>query len=104
MSFLAWLRCFLTSPDAEEHLTAKLHLRSKLWLIKLKARNLLRRRRCCPECGGRPIIWGGRTGYICFCGCGHCRLLCQGRVMKEAIRDWNARRNMYKDGEPLSNR
>jgi hypothetical protein len=100
MSFWLWLRCYLTSPVAEERLTAKLHLTSMLGLRVLKARNLLRKRRRCPECGRRPIIWGG-TRYICFCGCGHCRSYCQGRVMKEAIRDWNARKNMYKDGKPV---
>jgi len=99
VSFWAWLRCYLTSADAEERLTAKLHLKSKLGLIKLKAMNLLRWRRRCPECGKRPIIWGSPV-YICFCGCGHCRLHCMGSTMKEAIHAWNARETVYKNGKP----
>ncbi|MCL2106430.1 MAG: Lar family restriction alleviation protein [Oscillospiraceae bacterium] len=100
MSFWVWLRCYLTSPVAEERLAAKIHLTSMLGLRVRKARNILRRRRRCPECGRRPIIWGNPR-YICFCGCGHCILHCRGRTMKDAIRAWNARETMYKDGKPF---
>ena len=99
MYFLVLLRYLLSSDATDERLTAKIRLASKLRLIALKAMNPWRRRRC-PECGGRSIIWG-RSRWVCFCGCGKCVLHCQGRCMKDAIRDWNARVNLYKKNEPL---
>jgi|GEM_PF-4252120 len=74
-------------------------LRTKLQLLRLKVMNP-RRKLCCPECGRNPIIWG-RALWTCFCGCGHCTLHCQGRRMKDAIRNWNAREKLYNKGEKM---
>jgi len=74
-------------------------LSTKFNLLRLKAMNPGKRLRC-PECGGRPIIWG-KPGWSCFCGCGHCILHCQGRRMKDAIRNWNAKKNIYKSGKKM---
>ena len=74
-------------------------LRTKLKLLLMKALNP-QRRQCCPECGGRPIIWG-LPRRICFCGCGHCTMHCRGHRTKDAIRNWNARENLYKKGEKM---
>lgn len=74
-------------------------LHTKLNLLWLKVMNSGRRLRC-PECGGRPIIWG-KPHWACFCGCGHCTMHCQGFRMKDAIRNWNARKNIYKSGKKM---
>jgi len=101
MDFIVWLWCFLTSKKPDERLTAKIHLRSKLHSKMLKAMNFFRKRHRCPECGRHPAIWG-RPRLSYFCGCGHCGLYCQGHVMKEVIHDWNARKNLNKNGKKLS--
>jgi len=72
---------------------------TKLQLLLMKTLNPQRRQRC-PECGGHPIIWG-IPRRICFCGCGHCTLHSEGCRVKDAIRNWNARKNMYKSGKKM---
>ena len=100
MYFLVLLRYLLSSDATDKRVATRIRLTSKHRLIALKAMNPWRRR-CCPECGKQPIIWG-KPHSICFCGCGHCGLNCRGRRMKDTIHNWNTQKNLYRYSEPLT--